>query len=176
MHKLLLAALLTACSGGETQFTQKTDDPNPPSGTGVLTVSPAEVVIADLDWEGAIARSVVFVAENTGDGNLQIYSVKISSAGESDGQSVFYLEELSNLVLSPGGTREITVVATLRTDERVEGEARIKTSAVDSSDFRVPLIALPLGWEAPPDTGSGDTGSGDTGSGDTGGSGSKPAR
>jgi len=164
MPKLLFLALMAACSGSETEFTQKAGDPDVPTGTGALTVTPAEVVISELDWEGAIARSVVFVAENTGDGALQIYSIKISNAGASDGQSVFYIEEQSDIILSPGAVREVTVVATLRTDERIEGEARIKTSAAEASDFRVPLVALPAGWEAPTDTGSTDTGSTDTGS------------
>lgn len=141
----------TGCDG-ETGFTKTEDIGFVEQGTAEIVVTPEAVRIEDIDWEGQIAKSQQVVIENVGDGVLYVHEVALID----NGGGAFYIEELGELELAPGAARDFALLATLTEPEPVQGALRIQSGDVDESNLVIEVLALPLGYEPPDDTG--DTG------------------
>ena len=161
---------LSACTGAETEFSQRADNTVPESGVASLELSVDELVIDEINYEELISKSINFSVTNVGDNTLQLYLVGLADSGDG----VFYIEEETDLVLSPGISREFSVVATLSEFVSAEGSVRVKSNDSAYLDHRLPVFAYPTGWQDKDDgedtgaSGGNDTGASggeDTGSG-----------
>ena len=145
---MLASVLLVGCDG-ETGFTKSTEPPVPEEGMGEIDVQPAEIVIADIEWEQGVAKGQVVTVTNLGDNILRVTDIGLSdNAG-----GALYCEEVGELDLAPGVSAEFSVVATLTTFEHAEGALRIRSGDIDESNLSIPIIAIPVGYELPDDTG-----------------------
>ena len=158
-HLMTLAILstLAACNSGETGFSVANPDNEQVSGSALLELYPATLEWTDLSV--GIATSEVFKITSSGESDLKLYEVAVVSS--ANGQ--FYMEEVEDIELAPGASREFLVVCTLTAEASAAGEVRIKSNDPDQLDIRITLTANPT---VATDTGGGDTG--DTGGGDTG--------
>ena len=154
---------LSACTGAETEFSQRADNTVPESGVASLELSVDELIIDEINYAELISKSINFTVTNVGDNTLQLYMVGLADSGDG----VFYIEEETDLALSPGISREFSVVATLSEFVSAEGSVRIKSNDSAYLDHRLPVYAYPAGWE---DIGGGDD-TGASGGEDTGASG-----
>lgn len=151
---------LWACTGTETEFSQRADNTVPESGVASLELSADELIIDEINYAEFISKSINFSVTNVGDKTLQLYLVGLADSGDG----VFYIEEETDLALSPGISREFSVVATLSEFVSAEGSVRIKSNDSEYLDHRLPVYAYPAGWE---DTGGSDD-TGASGGEDTG--------
>ena len=160
-HLMTLAILstLAACNSGETGFSVANPDNEQVSGSALLELYPATLEWTDLSV--GIATSEVFKITSSGESDLKLYEVAVVSS--ANGQ--FYMEEVEDIELAPGASREFLVVCTLAAEATATGEVRIKSNDPDQLDLRVTLTANPA---ASTDTGGSDTGGSDTGGSDTG--------
>ena len=147
MRALPLCLALLACSPTDTTFANAKADENLATGAGIFSVNPAEILFTDLVYEGEtgpITQSQIFEVANTGDGNLQIYGTSLSNSGDG----VFHLDDADTgeLIIAPGSSREMDIIATLDHFAEVTGEIRIQTSDGDHLDARIPITARPVGW------------------------------
>ncbi|MDP2315143.1 MAG: hypothetical protein Q8P41_19745 [Pseudomonadota bacterium] len=154
--KLLALTLLIGCGSPQTGLTNGPKDVDIVTGTGKMSVDREELVIADIQVD--YSRSESFVISSIGDGNLQIYEIRIVA----DVSDVFFSEEIEDLELAPTQTYSYTVVADLAAPEPADGELRIRTSDPDAPNFILPLHAWPEGYVPPEDTGA-DSGGADSG-------------
>lgn len=144
-----LTLALTACGGGETNFSNSQQDNQNQVGTGMLEVIPAAGVV----WEGLVPGypcTEYVRIDSVGIENLNIDRVDIVDSGDG----VFSLPDThSNITIAPGDSYELTVQASLSSLTLVTGELRIKSNDEETVDLRLPLTANPAAdWD------TGDTG------------------
>ncbi len=151
MSRLLsLCVLLVGCTQS-TSLSNGGRDNEVVTGSGTMSIDPAEVYILDL--EGEFGKSSPITISSIGDANLVIYEIKITA----DATESFFFEEVEEDVeLQPGASVTYSVYAQLADGNPAEGQLRLRTNDVDATALTVPLYAWPLGYE-PPDTGT-DTG------------------
>ena len=161
-----------ACTGQNNTFSSKGDDNSTlDQGVGQLTLSPEILIITDI--QAGIAQAGQLTLSSTGDNTLRIDSISLSNAGGG----VFYVEERSNLNLSPGQETTVDVVANFVGSGFAEGEVRVRSNDADNRDLRIPVCGVTAdyteqyscGEENPTtDTGNADTGTADSGATDSG--------
>ncbi|MDP2307255.1 MAG: hypothetical protein Q8P18_14610 [Pseudomonadota bacterium] len=149
-----LVAFLVGCAPQDTTLTNGGDTNDIVTGTGRMTLSVTELVISDIQVD--YSKSGTFTIESVGDGNLQIYEIRIVA----DADDAFYFSEEEDIELAPGQTSDpYSVTADLSEAEPSYGELRLRTSDPDAASLILPLSAFPEGYVPPEDTG-GDSGGG----------------
>ncbi len=146
---------LLACSGGEQGFGNTDQNTNVDEGTGTMEVSPAALVIEDVDYEQQVSSSGVITVTSTGEGTLRLYDVALSSTG---GGVLYMQPNDDDINLASGVSRDFTVVATLTEYGKVTGAARIQSNDGEQQLVEVPITVYPVGWEEPEDSGDADSG------------------
>jgi hypothetical protein len=143
--------LLAGCKA-ETGFSNQDPGSGTEEGNGQLEYTPEVVEYPDLDV--AVTHSEMLKLTSVGEDNLVVYEVRILDSAEG----VFYTEEVEDVTLAPGISREFPVSATLQAEGYVVGTVRIQCNDPDLvPEFEVPLHAWSAGY-APDDTGFDDTG------------------
>jgi len=155
---LALLSTFTGCAAEQT-FSETDTDVGHQDGTAAALVTPTELHYSGL--EVGFTSSLSFKVENVGDAKLALYEVRVVDS--ADGQ--FYMQVERDLELNPGGAREFQVVATLATEEALEGSVRVECNDVDQPEIVIPLTGTPASMEE--DTGGSDTGGSDAGKKDT---------
>ena len=143
MITLISVFSLLACSGGEGNFTNNSDQGTSEQGVADMEYSHESMVFAELDWEQGISSGQDFLIANIGDNNLSIYTLDIADSGGG----AFFVQEEDDLVLAPGNERAFVVVATLYEDTTAVGQLRVKSNDADARDLRIPLCAFPMGYK-----------------------------
>jgi len=146
---------LLACGGGEQGFGNNEQNTNVDEGTGGMEISPAALVIEDVDYEQQISGSGVFTISSIGEGTLRLYDVALSSTG---GGVLYMTPNDDDINLAAGASRDFTVVATLTEYGKVSGAVRIQSNDGDQQLVEVPVTVYPVGWEEPDDSGAADSG------------------
>lgn len=135
MQTLATLLLVSGCSGGDTNFQRKNQDPATQAGTGVADIYPSSLVFEDLS--PTIAHSEFVKITNAGEEELQVYEIDVIDSGGG----VFVVEDIAAFELNPEASREFVVVATLPDEASATGILRIKTSDQDALNFELPLEA-----------------------------------
>ncbi len=175
MHRIALLALpavLVACNGKETSFSNTGGDDNLGGGTPevVLSSDVVEIVIPDTEsnpFQPGVSYSAPFSIGNAGDGVLQVYNLDMADSGDG----MLGMDELEDTSIAPGQDKEVLIVATLPEAGEARGLIRIKTNAPDWTDERIEIVACVEGYCTGGDDGGdeGGTGGDDGGTGGTGG-------
>jgi hypothetical protein len=143
MITLISIFSLLACSGGESNFTNNSDQGTSEQGVADMTYSHESMVFTDLDWEQGISSGQDFLVTNIGDNNLSIYTLDIADSGGG----AFFVQEENDLILAAGNERTFIVVATLYEEVTAVGQLRVKSNDADARDLRIPLCAFPIGYK-----------------------------
>lgn len=141
----LLGSTLTACSGGDTSFSQDNNENTNIQGAGELDLYPAEGLV----WEAVAPNlpcSKYMRIDSLGVQELIIDKIDITTSGDG----VFTLPEThSSIVLPQGESYEFRVQATISELVVAEGELRIRSNDEEVVDLRVPLSAIPVeSWDS----------------------------
>ena len=142
MHRLGIAALLTACQDDKSyveaaddtaQETEETGEP------GLLSWDPPILLFEDM--EPGVTSSAVLIVENAGTGTLALERTDIADSGDG----TFYMEMGEDLSILPGESLESLVAATLTDEGYRYGSLRIRSNDPENGDARIPLCAFTEG-------------------------------
>lgn len=144
--RALPLALCAACAA-DTGFSNKAEPEEVQEGAGEIEVSPAVLEIADVPWNPPIDTSGLIEVTNLGTSTLQVYGFSLveNPTTELSPEGVLFLEEVGELDLAPGASREVVVVARLKEPVEVVGRLKVSSGDSDERDVFVEVRVSPEG-------------------------------